>query len=45
MPSSSPSAGTTFASGPGAARVAQLKAQTRKQGEASFFFYDAHFKN
>ncbi|MEH0166093.1 chemoreceptor glutamine deamidase CheD [Paucibacter sp. JuS9] len=29
----------------GAARVAQLKAQSRKQGEASFFFYDAHFKN
>ena len=25
--------------------MAQLKAQTRKQGEASFFFYDAHFKN
>ncbi len=33
------------ASGVGAARVAQLKAQPRKQGEASFFFYDAHFKN
>jgi len=29
----------------GAARVAQLKTQSRKQGEASFFFYDAHFKN
>ena len=27
------------------ARVNQLKAQPRKQGEASFFFYDAHFKN
>ena len=34
-----------FANSPGAARVAQLKAQPRKQGEASFFFYDAHFKN
>lgn len=34
-----------ISSGAGAARVAQLKAQTRKQGEASFFFYDAHFKN
>ncbi|MDL5032363.1 chemoreceptor glutamine deamidase CheD [Pelomonas sp. APW6] len=33
------------ASGVGAARVAQLKAVPRKQGEASFFFYDAHFKN
>ena len=27
------------------AKVNQLKAQPRKQGEASFFFYDAHFKN
>jgi len=27
------------------ARVSQLKALPRKQGEASFFFYDAHFKN
>jgi len=26
-------------------RLAQLKAQPRKPGEASFFFYDAHFKN
>jgi len=26
-------------------RLAQLKAQARKPGEASFFFYDAHFKN
>jgi len=33
------------ASSVGAARVAQLKAVPRKQGEASFFFYDAHFKN
>ena len=37
--------GTMFSGGAGAARVAQLKAQPRKQGEASFFFYDAHFKN
>ena len=29
----------------GAARVAQLKTVSRKNGEASFFFYDAHFKN
>ncbi|WP_077034565.1 chemoreceptor glutamine deamidase CheD [Pelomonas sp. KK5] len=33
------------ASSAGAARVARLKTQPRKQGEASFFFYDAHFKN
>lgn len=26
-------------------RLEQLKAQPRKPGEASFFFYDAHFKN
>jgi chemotaxis protein CheD len=26
-------------------RLDQLKAQPRKPGEASFFFYDAHFKN
>jgi chemotaxis protein CheD len=29
----------------GAERVARLKSMPRKQGEASFFFYDAHFKN
>jgi chemotaxis protein CheD len=28
-----------------AARLERLKAQTRQPGEASFFFYDAHFKN
>lgn len=26
-------------------RLDRLKAETRKPGEASFFFYDAHFKN
>jgi chemotaxis protein CheD len=26
-------------------RLERLKAQARKPGEASFFFYDAHFKN
>lgn len=26
-------------------RLASLKAQSRKPGEASFFYYDAHFKN
>jgi chemotaxis protein CheD len=38
-------AGAAISSSAGAARVAQLKAQARKPGEASFFFYDAHFKN
>ncbi len=37
--------GSMFSNSPGAARVAQLKAMPRKPGEASFFFYDAHFKN
>jgi len=44
----SPASGTASAltaSTAGAARVARLKALPRKQGEASFFFYDAHFKN
>jgi chemotaxis protein CheD len=30
---------------PPGSRLHQLKAQPRKPGEASFFFYDAHFKN
>ncbi|MDC8771076.1 chemoreceptor glutamine deamidase CheD [Paucibacter sp. hw8] len=34
-----------LSSSPGAARVNQLKSMPRKNGEASFFFYDAHFKN
>ena len=38
-------AGALAASSAGAARVARLKSLPRKQGEASFFFYDAHFKN
>jgi chemotaxis protein CheD len=47
MSTPQPQAGNAgvISSGAGAARVAQLKAQARKQGEASFFFYDAHFKN
>jgi chemotaxis protein CheD len=39
---------TTLAAPPqnaAGARLAKLKAQSRKPGEASFFFYDAHFKN
>ena len=32
-------------SSPTGSRLAQLKAQQRKPGEASFFFYDAHFRN
>jgi len=30
---------------PAGSRLEQLKAQVRKPGEASFFYYDAHFKN
>ena len=30
---------------PAGSRLERLKAQSRKPGEASFFFYDAHFKN
>jgi len=30
---------------PAGSRLDQLKAQARKPGEASFFFYDAHFRN
>lgn len=30
---------------PAASRLDQLRTQARKPGEASFFFYDAHFKN
>jgi chemotaxis protein CheD len=45
MSSSPAPTGTAFTGGAGAARVAQLRAQSRKPGEASFFFYDAHFKN
>jgi len=30
---------------PTGSRIEHLKAQVRKPGEASFFFYDAHFKN
>ncbi len=30
---------------PPGSRLDHLKAQSRKPGEASFFFYDAHFKN
>ena len=29
----------------GTAKLAELKARPRKPGEASFFFYDAHFRN
>ena len=30
---------------PAGSRLDQLKSQPRKPGEASFFFYDAHFRN
>lgn len=37
---------TTYTSPPAAAsRLDQLRAAPRKPGEASFFFFDAHFKN
>ena len=38
-------AAAASANSAGAARVAHLKTLPRKNGEASFFFYDAHFKN
>jgi chemotaxis protein CheD len=30
---------------PGPSRVAELKAQPRRPGEAGYFYYDAHFRN
>lgn len=36
---------STLGNPAGLAKVNQLKSVSRKQGEASFFFYDAHFKN
>ncbi len=42
MQSTKPSASS---SGSTPSRLERLKAQSRKPGEASFFFYDAHFKN
>jgi chemotaxis protein CheD len=48
-PALAPSTSTPFsapASSLGASpRLSRLKAQPRKPGEASFFYYDAHFKN
>lgn len=35
----------TYGNSAAMARVAQLKSQPRRPGEASFFYYDAHFKN
>lgn len=43
MTSSTLQAGSAVAKGP--SRLERLKAQPRKPGEASFFFYDAHFRN
>ncbi|MBT9596001.1 MAG: chemoreceptor glutamine deamidase CheD [Vitreoscilla sp.] len=52
LPSSATPAASRLVPPPGAAsqigrtpRLDKLKAQARKPGEASFFFYDAHFKN
>jgi len=53
LPTSTPSrtlpppglSGAAGASPAGRSRLERLKAQPRKPGEASFFFYDAHFHN
>jgi chemotaxis protein CheD len=47
LASSSPSSSSSLAAGGGAAAawVTKLKGQPRKNGEASFFFYDSHFRN
>ena len=42
---SHPSAAQPAAVRTASGRLDKLKAQTRKAGEASFFFYDAHFRN
>ena len=39
-----PTAGPVSATG-GSARLERLKSAPRKPGEASFFFWDAHFRN
>ncbi|MBX3600534.1 MAG: chemoreceptor glutamine deamidase CheD [Rubrivivax sp.] len=44
LPSTSPAAGPTAAARP-ASRLERLKSRPRKPGEASFFFFDAHFRN
>jgi chemotaxis protein CheD len=43
-PPSTPGAGTPGALAP-SSRLARLKAMPRRPGEASFFFYEAHFRN
>jgi chemotaxis protein CheD len=48
MSASDPRASDPRASDPravGPSRVAELKAQPRRPGEAGFFYYDAHFRN
>jgi chemotaxis protein CheD len=42
---SAPLAATAALARAAPSRLERLKAQTRKPGEASFFFYDAHFRN
>lgn len=45
-PGITPNAGLAPGVGtPAGAQLAKLKAQPRKPGEASFFFYESHFKN
>lgn len=44
-PAASVNAPSIASVGAAGSRLAKLKAAPRKPGEASFFFYDAHFKN
>jgi len=43
--SAPPAPARAAANGAPASRLERLKSQPRKPGEASFFFYDAHFRN
>lgn len=45
LPSAAGSAAASFVRPPAGSRLERLKAQPRRPGEASFFYYDAHFKN
>jgi len=44
-PTNPPSASSSVRPATGPSRLERLKAQARKPGEASFFFYDSHFGN
>jgi chemotaxis protein CheD len=45
LSSSTPSSAAAAPARAAPSRLEKLKAQPRKSGEASFFFYDAHFRN